>query len=59
MKNTKIFRILGIAIILSMLVVALPATPAQAIGDIELNPDSGKVGDRVYLRLNPEPGPSS
>ncbi len=47
MKNNKILRILGIAIVLSLLVVAIPATPALAAGDLRLDPDEGKIGDSI------------
>ena len=49
MKYTKIFRILSIAVILSLLMVAIPATPAQAAMVIELSPESGKIGDEITI----------
>ena len=50
MKHSKIFRILAIAITLSLLVVALPASPALAYDyDIELDADEGEIGDSFYV----------
>ena len=49
MKYVKIFRILGIAIMLSLLAVAIPSAPAQAVGSITLDPERGKVGDKIYV----------
>ncbi len=48
MKYTKILRILGSALILSLLMVAIPATPALAY-DIEIDPDKGEIGDRIDI----------
>ena len=47
MKYNKIFRILSLVGILSLLVVALPAASALASYDydIELDPDDGEIGD--------------
>jgi hypothetical protein len=47
MKYTKILRIFSLAVILSLLVVAVPAT-AQT-GFIDLGPEEGKIGDRVVI----------
>ena len=49
MKLTKIIRIFSIAIILSLLVVALPATPAQAVRALTLIPAEGSVGDTITI----------
>lgn len=49
MKYRKIFRILGIAIILSLLVLATPVAPAQAARDIELDPEEGKIGEDITV----------
>ena len=49
MKCSKIFRILGLAIILSLLVVAIPATPAVAARIIELDPEEGEIGDTITI----------
>jgi len=51
MKHNKIFRILAMAIILSLLVVALPASPALAAYDydLDLDPDDGEIGDKFYV----------
>ena len=49
MKFTKILRIFSIAIILSLLVTAIPATPAQALGILTLVPDEGKIGDTITI----------
>jgi len=47
MKYSKMFRILAIAITLSLLVILLPAAPALAAYDydIELDPEDGEIGD--------------
>ena len=50
-KFTKIFRILTLAAIVSLLLVAIPASPALALDyDIELDPYEGEIGDRFYVR---------
>ena len=49
MKHTKIFRILGIAVILSLLMIAIPAAPALAVKDIDLDPDSGDIDDTITI----------
>ena len=51
MKFTKIFRILTLAAVVSLLLLVIPATPALALDyDIELDPDEGEIGDRFYVR---------
>ena len=50
MKYNRIFRILGIAVILSLLAVAIPAIPAQAARVIELTPEEGNIGANVISR---------
>ena len=51
MKYKRIIRILAIAIILPLLMVVIPANPAHAAyyEDIYLDPDSGEIGDYVYV----------
>ena len=49
MKHTKISRIFGIAIILSLLMLAIPASPALAAGDLELDPEEGEIGDEIEI----------
>lgn len=49
MKYTRILRIFSIAIILALLVAAVPATPAQAVGTLVLVPDEGKIGDEIVV----------
>jgi len=49
MKCTKILRILSLVIILSLLVVAIPATPVQAVREITLDPEEGSIGDRITI----------
>lgn len=49
MKCNKIFRILSIAVVLSLLLVAIPATPALAARVIELDPEEGKIGDTITI----------
>ncbi len=48
MKRLRIFGILSIAIILSLLVLAAPASPAFA-ATISISPTSGKIGDSVTV----------
>lgn len=50
MKYSKIFRILGIGIILCLLMLAMPATPALATTGVEyiyLPTDRGAIGDNI------------
>ena len=48
MKYARTLRILGIAIILSLLMAAIPAMPALAYSyDIEIDPDEGAIGDGI------------
>ncbi len=50
MKYNKIFRILGLAVILSLLAVALPAAPAHAADPLlYLDPEDDEVGAVVDL----------
>ena len=43
-RISKLFRIVALATILSLLVVAIPATPALAYDyDIDLDPDTGEI----------------
>ena len=49
MRSNKIFRVLAIATILALLIVAVPALPALAAEDIDLDPTSGEIGDRVDI----------
>ena len=50
MKNSKIFRILALVVILSLLIVAIPATPVLAAGALDsLYPSSGPVGTEVVV----------
>lgn len=49
MKHNKIFRTLAIALALSLLIVARPATPALAVGFVSAYPASGPVGTPVTV----------
>jgi hypothetical protein len=49
MKYNRIFRILGMAVILSLLAVAIPATPALAARVVELDPEEGSIGDTITV----------
>jgi hypothetical protein len=50
MKYEKILRILGIAIILSLLLAAVSAVPALAYSyDIEIDPEQGAIGDEITI----------
>ena len=48
MKYTKILRLFSVAIILSLLIVAVPATPAYA-GSIDIDPEEGTIGTKVTV----------
>jgi hypothetical protein len=47
-KHNRFFRILTIAIILSLLMIVVPATPVLA-QSISLSPEVGKIGDKVNI----------
>ncbi len=47
MKYKKILRIFSIAIILSLLVVAVPVAAQTRF--IDLDPDEGKIGDEIVI----------
>ena len=49
MRYTKILRIFSLVIILSLLVMAIPATPVQAVRTLTIDPDEGKIGDRITV----------
>jgi len=49
MKHGKIFRILVIALILSLLSVVIPSTPVMAAPVITVSPTSGAIGTLVTL----------
>jgi len=49
MKYSKIFRTLAIAIILSLLMVALPATPAYAVPRLYPDPEDGEIDDDIDI----------
>ncbi len=49
MQSNKIFRILALAIILSLLTVAIPATPVLAAPVINISPTDGEIGDDVDI----------
>lgn len=46
---TKFINALGIAIALSLLTAAIPALPALAAYDIEIDPEEGKIGDEITI----------
>ena len=47
---SKLLRIVALSSILSLLVVAIPTTPALAYDyDIDLDGDSGEIGDYFYV----------
>jgi len=49
MKHKIIFRIFGIAAILALLVVTIPATPAQAVSYLYVTPTSGEIGSSATV----------
>jgi len=56
-KNIKILRALTIGVILSLLVILIPASPALAARSIDLDPEEGKIGD--YIDITGEDWPPS
>jgi len=49
MKNNRLFRTLALAVILSLLMLAIPATPALAAASIALYPDDGPPGEVITV----------
>jgi hypothetical protein len=49
MKTKKILRIFGIAVIMSLVLSAVPALPALAANDITLSSNSGQIGDIINV----------
>ena len=49
MKFTKIFRILTVASLISLLATTVPTTPVLAAGDLTIVPRSGEIGDEFEL----------
>jgi hypothetical protein len=49
-KHKKIFRILAVVFSLALLLMAIPASPALAVGEtIAVNPDEGTIGDEFDI----------
>ncbi len=46
-RGSKIFGALALAIILSLMVIAIPATPALAAESLRVSPTKGAVGDEI------------
>ncbi len=57
MKRTKLFRMLAIGVILSLLVIIIPASPALAAREIDLEKDEGEIGE--YIDITGENWPPS
>ena len=49
MRYSRIFLALTLAAILSLLAIAIPASPALAAEDVDLDPNEGEIGDRVEV----------
>lgn len=51
MKHNRFFSILAVAVILSLLMIAIPAIPASAVDDeyISLDVEKGEIGDEVTV----------
>jgi hypothetical protein len=49
MRYKNIYRIPLLGIILALLVVAIPATPALAAETINVDPDEGEIGDNIEI----------
>ena len=48
MKYNRFFRIVTVAIILSLLMLAIPVTPVLA-ATVTISPDVGKIGDKINI----------
>lgn len=48
MKHNRFFRILAVAVVLSLLMIAIPATPVLA-GSITLNIEEGEIGTHISI----------
>lgn len=61
MKRAKLLRMLAIGVVLSLLVVLIPASPALAARDIEIDPNDGRIGDEIDIDGTdwPEPDPGA
>ncbi|MEJ2047081.1 MAG: hypothetical protein P8X92_03160, partial [Dehalococcoidia bacterium] len=61
MKRTKLLRILAIGAILSLSLAVIPASPALAVRDIEIDPNEGRIGDEFDIDGTdwPEPDPGA
>ena len=51
MIRNMFYRILSVAILLSLLQVVIPATPVLAAPILNLSPDSGAVGTKVSVTM--------
>ncbi|MFC2024647.1 IPT/TIG domain-containing protein [Chloroflexota bacterium] len=49
MKNASLFKILAMGVILSLLVVLIPASPALAAREIDLEKDEGEIGEFIDI----------
>jgi len=49
MRCRRIFRVAAMALLLCLLVIALPASPALAAEQIDLDPDEGEIDDRIDI----------
>ena len=49
MKYNKVFRILALAVIFSLLMLVIPAASALAAASIDLSPTKGKIGTTVRI----------
>jgi len=52
MKYIKIFRTLAVALTLALLAAAIPATPALALGYLELSPNHDEIGEHIDVYGN-------
>jgi len=48
-KYTKILRVLVLVVVLSFVAVIIPAAPALAAEDIEVNPENGEIGEKIDI----------
>lgn len=61
MKRAKLLRMLAIGVVLSLLLVLVPASPALAAREIDIDPNEGRIGDDVDIDGTdwPEPDPGA
>jgi len=49
MKHPQVFRVITIALFISLLMITIPVAPVQAAGSITLSQDEGDIGDSITV----------